>query len=122
MFYGISTIVGYLILNTDHAYICGVMVKAMDCGIVVSEFELLSRYYVFFRENTLGKSMNDTYPPCDGLNSTSTVVSFDFFVQWHIKYCGLNPLSSLLWVRLYHDCSSRRIALALNSLQRLICH
>ena len=36
----------------------GVMVKAMDCGIVVSEFVLQSRYYVHFRTNTLGKGMN----------------------------------------------------------------
>ena len=36
----------------------GVMVKAMDCGIIESEFELLSRYYVHFRTNTLGKGMN----------------------------------------------------------------
>ena len=36
----------------------GVMVKAMDCGIVVSEFVLLSRYFVYFRANTLGKGMN----------------------------------------------------------------
>ena len=33
----------------------GVMVKAMDYGIVVSEFVLLSRYYVHFGANTLGK-------------------------------------------------------------------
>ena len=33
------------------------MVKAMDCGIVVSEFVLQSRYYVHFRANTLGKGM-----------------------------------------------------------------
>ena len=37
---------------------CGVIVKAMDCGIVVSEFVLQSRYYVHFRANTLGKGMN----------------------------------------------------------------
>ena len=36
----------------------GVMVKAMDCGIVVSEFELQSRYYVHFNANTLVKGMN----------------------------------------------------------------
>ena len=36
----------------------GVMVKAMDCGIVISEFVLQSRYYVHFRANTLGKGMN----------------------------------------------------------------
>ena len=33
----------------------GVMVKAMDCRIVVSEFVLQSCYYVHFRTNTLGK-------------------------------------------------------------------
>ena len=36
----------------------GVMVKAMDCEIVVSEFELQSLYYVHFRANTLGNGMN----------------------------------------------------------------
>ena len=36
----------------------GVMVKAIDCGIVVSEFLLQLRYYVHFRTNTLGKGMN----------------------------------------------------------------
>ena len=33
----------------------GEMVKAMDCGIVVSDSELQSYYYVQFRTNTLGK-------------------------------------------------------------------
>ena len=36
----------------------GVMVKAMDCGIVEREFVLQSRYYVHIRANTLGKGMN----------------------------------------------------------------
>ena len=36
----------------------GVMVKALDCTIVVSEFELQSHYYVHFQTNTLGKGMN----------------------------------------------------------------
>ena len=36
----------------------GVMVKAMDCEIIVSEFVLQSRYYVHFRPNALGKGMN----------------------------------------------------------------
>ena len=35
-----------------------VMVKALDCRIVVSEFELQSRYYVHFQKNTLEESMN----------------------------------------------------------------
>ena len=37
---------------------CSVMVKAMDCGIVVNEFVLQLRYYVHFRENTFSKVMN----------------------------------------------------------------
>ena len=41
----------------------GVMVKAMDWGIVVSEFVLQSRYYVHFRANTLGKGMNPLILP-----------------------------------------------------------
>ena len=44
----------------------GVMVKAMDCGIVVSEFVLQSRYYVHFRANTLGKGMNPLILPAMG--------------------------------------------------------
>ena len=44
----------------------GVMVKAMDCGIVVREFVLQSRYYVDFRANTLGKGMNPLILPAMG--------------------------------------------------------
>ena len=39
-----------------------VMVKAMDCGIVVSEFVLQSRYYIHFRANTFGKGMKPHIP------------------------------------------------------------
>ena len=35
----------------------GVMVKAMDCEIIVSDFVLQCRYYVHFRANILGKGM-----------------------------------------------------------------
>ena len=45
---------------------CGVMVNAMDCGIVVNEFELQSRYYVHFRPNSLGKDMNSLILPIMG--------------------------------------------------------
>ena len=41
----------------------GVMVKALDYGIVVSEFELQPRYYVHFRTLTLGKGMNPIILP-----------------------------------------------------------
>ena len=39
-----------------------VMVKAMDCGIVVRQ----SRYYVHFRANTLGKGMSPLTLPAMG--------------------------------------------------------
>ena len=44
----------------------GVMVKSLDCGIVVREFVLQSRYYVHFRANTLGKGMNPLILPAMG--------------------------------------------------------
>ena len=44
----------------------GVMVKAMDCGIVVCEFVFQSRYYIHFRTNTLGKGMNPFILPAMG--------------------------------------------------------
>ena len=44
----------------------GVMVKAMDCRIIVHEFVLQSRYYVHFQANTLGKGMNPLILPAMG--------------------------------------------------------
>ena len=44
----------------------GVMVKVIDCGIVVSEFVLQLCYYVYFRANTLGKGMNPLILPAMG--------------------------------------------------------
>ena len=44
----------------------GVMVKAMDCGIIVSEFVHQSLYYVHFRANTLTKGMNPLILPAMG--------------------------------------------------------
>ena len=56
----------------------GVMVKALDCGTVVREFELQRRYYVHFwtnkfiyisciyDDNTLGKGMRPFIFPCMG--------------------------------------------------------
>ena len=44
----------------------GVMVKVMDCRIVVSEFKLPSHYYVHFWSNTLGKGMNPLILPAIG--------------------------------------------------------
>ena len=36
----------------------GVVLNVMDWNAVVSEFELVSRYNVYFRTNTLGKRMD----------------------------------------------------------------
>ena len=44
----------------------GVMVKALDCGILVREFELQSRNYVDFRINTLGKGITPPILPSMG--------------------------------------------------------
>ena len=56
--------------NEKKTWVCvcprDVMVKAMDCGIVVSEFVLQSRYYVHFRTNTLGEGMNPLILPAMG--------------------------------------------------------
>ena len=43
-----------------------VMVKVIDCGIVISEFVLQLRYYVHFQANTLGKGMNPLTLPAMG--------------------------------------------------------
>ena len=42
------------------------MVKALAYGIIVSEFELQSRYYVHFQTNTLEKGMNLLILPAMG--------------------------------------------------------
>ena len=41
----------------------GVMIKTLDCEIVVIKSELQSCYYVHFRINTLRKGMNPLMPP-----------------------------------------------------------
>ena len=46
------------ILNSSGEGPYGVRVKAMDCGIVVSEVVIHSRYYFHFRANSVGKGMN----------------------------------------------------------------
>ena len=44
----------------------GVMVKAMDYGIVISEFVFQLRNYLHFRANILGKGMNPLILPAMG--------------------------------------------------------
>ena len=50
-------------ISISRGYRRGVMVKAMDCGIVVREFLLQSRYYIHFRANILEKGMNPLILP-----------------------------------------------------------
>ena len=52
--------------QTERGCSRGVMCKAIDCGIVISEFELQSRYYVHFRTNTSGKDINSLIFPAMG--------------------------------------------------------
>ena len=55
------------------------MVKALDCGIVVIEFDFQSRYNVHFRTNTLGKGMNPLILPVMGLDSNDPYYKKDGF-------------------------------------------
>ena len=66
--YGLMLFFLFAVIYNRYKWGCprGVMVKAMDCGIVVSEFVLQSRYYVRFRTNTLGKGMNPFILPAMG--------------------------------------------------------
>ena len=52
----------------------GVMVKAMDSGIVVREFVLQSGYYFHFWGKYPWERYEPPYPPSYGLNSTTTVL------------------------------------------------
>ena len=58
----------YIHLHTQKYRGCHrvVMVKVMNCGIVVSDFVLQSSYYVHFRANTLAKGMNPLILPAMG--------------------------------------------------------
>ena len=44
----------------------GVMVKVMNCAIIVRKFVFQSRYYIHFQANTLGKGMNPLILPAMG--------------------------------------------------------
>ena len=59
----------------------GIMVKAMDCGIVVSEFVLQARYYVHFRAKYPWERYEPPYAPSYGLNSTTAVLLREWL--WH---------------------------------------
>ena len=52
----------------------GVMAKVLHPDIVVSEFELQSRYCSHFQSNILAKDMTPLYPPSSWLTSTTNVL------------------------------------------------
>ena len=58
----------YLFTKLSCRQMCprGVMVKALDYGIIVSKFKLQSRYYVRFQTNTFRKGMNPLILPAMG--------------------------------------------------------
>ena len=64
--YPVHSLPGWRLISVQRGCPRGVMAKAFDCGIVVSEFELQSHYYVPFRTNTLGKGMNRVILPAMG--------------------------------------------------------
>ena len=53
-------------INFKEGCPCGIIDEALDCGIIVSEFELRLRYYVQFQTTTLGKDMNPLIFPVMG--------------------------------------------------------
>ena len=72
------------------------MVKALDYGIVVSEFELQLRYYVHFRTNTLGKGMNPlTHNECPGYDTKQSDGEVPVMLEiWGMRSTPLLPLLS----------------------------
>ena len=54
------------LINPRRVILAALLVKTLDSRIVVSEFELQSRYYVHFRTNTIGKGMKPLILPSIG--------------------------------------------------------
>ena len=87
----------------------GVMVKAMDCGIVVNEFVLQSFYYVLFRANTLRKRMNPPLAsPSYGLKSTTTILLGEWVWHWITYKCwyAIEQRNQTLLLKLCPACLS----------------
>ena len=56
----------FIYLQNQQVCARGVIVKAMYCGIVVSEFVFQWRYYFHIRANTLGEVMSPFILPAMG--------------------------------------------------------
>ena len=54
----------------------GVVVKVLDCDIVVSEFNFQFSCYIHFQTNTHGKGMNTLSLPSSELNNTTSILLF----------------------------------------------
>ena len=86
----------------------GVMVKAMDCGIVVSKFILQSPYYVHFRANTYSHQLcpdsvhqQQVLIKSDGLwivrGSRESVQQYTLInMIWHINLRRLSNIENIL--------------------------
>ena len=61
----------------------GVVATKLEFDIVVSEFDLLSRYYVLYLTNTLGKKCEFLYSASDGLNCSTN--SFRQYLLWYLR-------------------------------------
>ena len=57
------------------------MVKALDYGIVVIQFEFQLCYYIHFRTNTLGKGYEPPYPSSYGLNNIITALKDGYTIE-----------------------------------------
>ena len=58
---GLPSVSKHFFLKVGGAH--GVIVKALDCGIVVHKFKLQSLNYIHFQTNILGKGMNPLILP-----------------------------------------------------------
>ena len=67
----------------------GEVAHMLDHNIVVSEFELLSRYHNHFRTNTLGKGMLSLIPTSYVLNGTTNIL-LQIWLWNEMKHIPLN--------------------------------
>ena len=71
-------------MQTQHGVCaCGVMVKALDCGVVVSEFKFQLHYYVHFQTSTFGKGISPLILTSYGLNGIAIFAVVLAGWLWH---------------------------------------
>ena len=62
----VTTFSTKILTNIDRGNLRGKVAKVLQCDIVVNEFNLQSRYYVHFKDNTLGKGMKPLFSSAIG--------------------------------------------------------